>query len=515
MAPLPLTEGNKALRRKLKYFIPFFTAPISLCSSIYLVYSILKQGKRAVSTKPKEQLLLGLSLLDICGSFAYSFSTTPAPYWINSPYPTYGNERTCSAQGFLAKLRLGVPVYNACICIYFLLTVRYKVNKSIIKKWVLPSMHLGVFFFSFGTATVALAMGWYHFNGILGCSVNSKEQWHCYCDYGEGRTKEGWTFAYVGDKKTWGCYGEATCDFEWGLSSTCASARDNVTSVVVRCVSCEICHQEVVSTQTELFELLAETLPVTLCFFIVVISMMMLYRTVRHTELTSQRWHFKEYSSAQTRGTTTANESSRGLSRSSGSPRKKSQVSARHRSSVLQGSLATLSQRTMETGILYSGALLLVYLPTGLTSLIPTKSKLHVPVQVMVVTLLTLQGFFNLLIYTSADWLPIVERWKMCRCLCGVSRRIGSICSNPRTEQDQNSRYPEHSPARSNLEALEESTREVPIDEESTTNGTHLDDSSRRDVADTNISANSPTQLQLSMGSEFDFASATCSTQGA
>jgi hypothetical protein len=88
-------------------------------------------------------------------------------------------------------------------------------------------------------------------------------------------------------QKTWGCYGEqATCDFDWGIPTTCALAKN---TSAVNCVSCEVC-EEINSHQTEMFEIFAAKVPVTLCFVVVIsISMMLLYRTVRKTELMSRR----------------------------------------------------------------------------------------------------------------------------------------------------------------------------------------------------------------------------------
>jgi hypothetical protein len=127
-------------------------------------------------------------MLDMCGSSAYSFNTLVAPHWVNAIYPTYGNQRTCSAQGFLIQLSLGGSIYNACICVYYLLTVRYRMDKRILERWALPVMHVATLLFSFGSATAALVvvLDLYHYRGVLGCWINDAEKRACHCDYGSG-----------------------------------------------------------------------------------------------------------------------------------------------------------------------------------------------------------------------------------------------------------------------------------------------------------------------------------------
>jgi hypothetical protein len=149
-----------------QFVIPFITAPASLFSSIYVVYLIYcKQRARTRASNPREQILLGMSLFDISFSFALSFSTTPGPAEVQQRLPTYGTVATCTAQGFLVQLGLGAPLYNACLCIYFLIKVRYQVSDDYLMKWAIPAMHALIVAFSIGTAITALVLDLFNYAG--------------------------------------------------------------------------------------------------------------------------------------------------------------------------------------------------------------------------------------------------------------------------------------------------------------------------------------------------------------
>jgi hypothetical protein len=73
-----------------------------------------------------------------------------------------------------------------------------------------------------------------------------------------------------------------------------------------------------------------------------------------------------------------------------------------------------LTRRTMETGFLYSATFLLVYLPSILTATITfdTGSGMYSFLLIAVATLSPLQGFFNMIIFTSPDWLAWLKKKK-------------------------------------------------------------------------------------------------------
>jgi hypothetical protein len=322
--------GRPSWINRAIYLIPFFSAPISLFSSSYVVYRILKIGRQ--NRRPRDQLLLGLSFLDMCSSFGFSFSTMPAPAGAmgDGIYPSYGTVGTCTAQGFFVQLGLGVSYYNASLCIYYLLTVRHRISKEYVSKWLLPMMHLVTLTITFGLAIAALRLKLFNHAGAMGCWIHP---------------------AYTICKAD-----PQYCDR--GL-------------------------------RADEFEIYFGLIHVALCFVFVVVSMILLFFSVRKIELSSRRWAFGH------------SESSRTSMRES----------------------MPLARRTAETGMLYSASFIIVYLPTALSSTLRfgpegQNSPVYISLLLLSVALLPLQGFFNMLIYTSPEWLKwLHERKVHCSCL--------------------------------------------------------------------------------------------------
>jgi hypothetical protein len=313
--------GRPSWINRALYLIPFFSAPISLFSSMYVVYRILKRGRQNI--RPRDQLLLGLSFFDMCGSFGFSFSTTLAPAGAlgNGNFPSYGTVGTCTAQGFFVQLGLGVTYYNASLCIYYLLTVRYRVTDGYISKCILPMIHLVVFTITFGLAIAALCLKLFNDAGVMGCWISH-------------------------------AYTICTADPQY-------------------------CDR---GLRADEFAIYFALIHVVLCFVFVVVSMMLLFFSVRKLELRSRRWDFE---------------------------------------SAESGGSMPLTRRTAETGMLYSASFIIVYLPTALLWTLDfgvegENSPIYISLLLLGVALLPLQGFFNMVIYTSPEWL----KWLHVSCSC-------------------------------------------------------------------------------------------------
>ena len=92
-------------------------------------------------TQFQNRLILPMSVFDIIGSIAWAFSSTPIPRGSNCTYGALGNQATCITQGFMITLGTIVPMYNAMLCIYYLLVVKYDIRDEVIAKYE-PLMHL-------------------------------------------------------------------------------------------------------------------------------------------------------------------------------------------------------------------------------------------------------------------------------------------------------------------------------------------------------------------------------------
>ena len=199
--PVPLPHVSDATIRTV-YILPMITGPISLISSVYLICVMLhKAGQQLpplplASTEqrqrqtccllgqlcrtlqalpPRDRLLMGLCLMDMLGSFAFSFSTAPGPsdtVWFY-PYPTYGTDATCTAQAFLVQLGLGAPIYNAAMGIFYILTIRFKVSDRFLKKFYIPAAHVLIWTSMLSLAVAGLFLEIFGFDGSAGCWIDT------------------------------------------------------------------------------------------------------------------------------------------------------------------------------------------------------------------------------------------------------------------------------------------------------------------------------------------------------
>ena len=212
--------------------IPIFTATISLVSSLYLIYRIVRNIHKS-KAQTRDRLLLGLCVFDCCGSLGFAFSTFPGPELLRGPYPTTGNVATCTAQGFLVQLGVGVPLYNAALCLYYVLAICYRVQERHLKKYFVSLTHFIIVTSILSSAMVGLRLDLFNFAGAMG----------------------------------------------WWISSTGGSCLDSFPE--------EYCARGERASEFEMYFGLA---PVALSFAVVFISMAVLYFSVRTTEQRARRW---------------------------------------------------------------------------------------------------------------------------------------------------------------------------------------------------------------------------------
>jgi len=155
---------------KAIFYIPCITGTLSIMGSSTIIYSILSDRERRLS-RIYHRLLLGMSIFDIVFSVAKVASTMPIPKdTIPNIYGASGNQATCNAQGFFIQFASGTQVYNAALCIYYLLVIKYGKSDAYISKTIEPIMHSVAISFPFVTATVALCKGLFNAS-IVGCWI--------------------------------------------------------------------------------------------------------------------------------------------------------------------------------------------------------------------------------------------------------------------------------------------------------------------------------------------------------
>jgi len=138
-------------------WIPRFTGSLSIVGSLSIMFMILSDRKEKL-TKPNHRLMLMLSAFDIISSTAILTTTLAFPRE-SGIYGAAGNNATCTAQGFFVMLGMAVPMYNASLCLFFVLTIRYRLPPSRFSVIVEPFLHAFSVLVPFTCAAVPALMG--------------------------------------------------------------------------------------------------------------------------------------------------------------------------------------------------------------------------------------------------------------------------------------------------------------------------------------------------------------------
>ena len=149
---------------------------------------IIRRSYRGFSVPP-HRLLLGLTVADICSSFAQSFGTLPAPDSFDVIWNARGTKGSCQAQGFLIFLGgIAAPLYNCSLCFYYLVLIRYKGKNadSYVEKKVEKFLHAIPIGVALIGAITILSMDAFHPN-MTYCFIGSDPQ--CEGEHCEGASR--------------------------------------------------------------------------------------------------------------------------------------------------------------------------------------------------------------------------------------------------------------------------------------------------------------------------------------
>jgi len=169
---------NIALKDNLsqeRVIISHLTGALSMIGSCTIIYIIVSDFKKRISCV-YGRLLLMMSIFDVFFSIAHMLSSIPIPR-DKMMHGSRGNTQTCEMQGFLLQLGIAVPLYNASLCFYFLLRLRYNVSEKTIAQKIEPFMHIMNVGFAMGSSVASLLMGLFNRKGTL-CWIESYP-WGC------------------------------------------------------------------------------------------------------------------------------------------------------------------------------------------------------------------------------------------------------------------------------------------------------------------------------------------------
>ena len=98
------------------------TAAFSFFGSSSIIYMIMSDRKRKLNHSFHRFMLL-MSIFDVLQSTTLIVASAAIPKE-SGIYGAKGNQLTCTTQGFFVVLGLAVPLYNACLNIYYVLIIR-------------------------------------------------------------------------------------------------------------------------------------------------------------------------------------------------------------------------------------------------------------------------------------------------------------------------------------------------------------------------------------------------------
>jgi hypothetical protein len=120
---------------------PYLSASLSMLGSSMIVYRIFSDRAKTLK-KPYERLILGLSCMDIMGSFGLvvfgPWSVPKEATWVLGAQGTFP---TCTIGGWFTNSFIGSAWYSAMMSIYFLLVVRFECRDEWIARRVELPMH--------------------------------------------------------------------------------------------------------------------------------------------------------------------------------------------------------------------------------------------------------------------------------------------------------------------------------------------------------------------------------------
>ena len=158
---------------------------MSLCGSGAMIYSLVQRYKRrqgrgnARDFHTYHRLLLVMSVFDVSSSVGWLMSPISSPREWSKRYLSVGSVQSCTATGFLIQLAVGVVLYNACLSLYFLCTIRYGVSREKMV-WRERIMHVVCISFTITSSIVPVPLDLYNEFAVgSGCWLGLYPQ---YCD---------------------------------------------------------------------------------------------------------------------------------------------------------------------------------------------------------------------------------------------------------------------------------------------------------------------------------------------
>mmetsp|Transcript_32898 Transcript_32898/g.71185 ORF Transcript_32898/g.71185 Transcript_32898/m.71185 type:complete len:491 (-) Transcript_32898:2252-3724(-) len=138
--------------------VPKCVAFCSTFGSLMIISQIVRN--RPNRTQMQQQIVLGLSIVDVCVSVTWLFNNFFQPEWSPLYYPL-GNQASCSTQGFFVQFMIAGVLYNATLSLYYLAVIKFNYSERKLKKWK-RRVHIIPLSFGLATAVTGLALKLYN-----------------------------------------------------------------------------------------------------------------------------------------------------------------------------------------------------------------------------------------------------------------------------------------------------------------------------------------------------------------
>mmetsp|Transcript_29059 Transcript_29059/g.57993 ORF Transcript_29059/g.57993 Transcript_29059/m.57993 type:complete len:436 (+) Transcript_29059:79-1386(+) len=146
--------------------LPKFTATLSFMGSTFIFQDVALH-KRS-SHRVYDRLVFGLSCSDMVASIVNILSTWPMPEGTPGVFLASGTTQTCTTQGFFAELgNMATPLYNASLCLYYLLLFRQGWTEDMIRTRAEPIMHIMPTTLAFTISILGIPFKLYNNSGWL------------------------------------------------------------------------------------------------------------------------------------------------------------------------------------------------------------------------------------------------------------------------------------------------------------------------------------------------------------
>jgi hypothetical protein len=163
--------ANTKSKQATLAWLPRIAAILSMLGSLFIIIDTQRTALKR--TKLINKILCTMSVFDFVGSFAMAFTTLPTPS-TDYIYGGRGNEKTCTAQGFLIQMGTIACFLGVSLALYYNLTIKQGWSESKMKRrkaaWflIVPPIVIGFLYAGIGIP--------YYDNVLVWCN-NSARWW--------------------------------------------------------------------------------------------------------------------------------------------------------------------------------------------------------------------------------------------------------------------------------------------------------------------------------------------------